>query len=190
MSTPHVLRLQEGQDLKKEIIQFASVNSIHSAYIGTCVGSLKQLHIRLATAENYIKTSFKDVPLKTFEITSLVGTLSEDGVHFHLTVSDSQGNCLGGHLMEDCIVFSTAEIVLISLTNVNLSRVFDAKTGYKELVVNPRQDKQDTSELSKQSSVQYSLTSSGQILLGILGIGIIAGLFYCKRKSFVLVTNT
>jgi len=91
--------------------------------------------------------------------------------------------------MEDCIVFSTAEIVLISLTNVQLSRVLDDKTGYKELVVNPRQDKQEISELSKQSSVNYSLTSSGQILFGILSLGLIAGLLYCKRKSVVVATT-
>ena len=49
-----------------------------SAWIVTCVGSLKQAHLRMAGATE--RTLFKG----PFEITSLVGTLSQDGVpHAH-----------------------------------------------------------------------------------------------------------
>jgi len=64
-----------------------------------------------------------------------VGTLSQDGSHLHITLSDEEGNCIGGHVKEGCLVYVTAEIVIVELDGVNFSREFDKETGFKELVI-------------------------------------------------------
>lgn len=48
-----------------------------------------------------------------FEIVSLTGTVSVNGSHLHLSISDSTGRTIGGHLTAGCKVYTTAEIVLM-----------------------------------------------------------------------------
>jgi predicted DNA-binding protein with PD1-like motif len=70
-----------------------------------------------------------------FEILSLTGTISNDGVHLHCSLSDESGQVWGGHLCKGSLIHTTAEIVLGLLEDHRLSREFDPKTGYPELVV-------------------------------------------------------
>ena len=46
------------------------------------------------------------------EIVSLVGTLSADGCHLHASVSNGEGRTSGGHLLEGCPIYTTAEVVI------------------------------------------------------------------------------
>ena len=46
-----------------------------------------------------------------FEIVSLSGSICRDGLHLHMSMSDCEGNVLGGHLRY-ATVFTTAEILL------------------------------------------------------------------------------
>ena len=85
--------------------------------------------IRLADGETVIERE------EPFEIVSVMGTLSKDGVHLHISVSDSEGNTIGGHLKNGCIINTTAEVVMLEIDNVKFSREFDESTGYDELVV-------------------------------------------------------
>jgi len=72
---------------------------------------------------------------KHFEIVSLVGTFSRDGgKHLHMSVSDSEGVVLGGHLVSGKI-FTTLELVFGTIQNVAFTREIDEKTGYLELTV-------------------------------------------------------
>ncbi len=122
-------RLHPGQDIKKELVSFTKENNIHAGVILTSVGSLKRATLRLAN-ENIVK----DFEQK-FEIVSLVGTLCCDGVHLHISLSDASGNVIGGHLMDGCLVYTTAEIVIGEFEDVVFSRKSDAVTGFRELVV-------------------------------------------------------
>ncbi|MGZ7160818.1 MAG: PCC domain-containing protein, partial [Methanobacterium sp.] len=65
---------------------------------------------------------------------SAQGTVSENGIHVHVAISDEEGHVIGGHLKEGCIINTTAEICILK-SNLSLNRVFDPKTGYKELVM-------------------------------------------------------
>ncbi len=65
----------------------------------------------------------------------MTSTLSKSGNHIHLAVSDCTGKTLGGHLMDGCIVRTTAEIAILALENLSFEREMDNKTGYDELVV-------------------------------------------------------
>lgn len=123
------LRLKPRQDLRLGIENFCVENDIHSACILTCVGSLTTAALRMAGASEIIQ---RDGP---FEIISLVGTISKDGVHFHSALSDANGVVWGGHVAKGCIVYTTAEIILGVLEDYTFTREHDAQTQYPELKI-------------------------------------------------------
>jgi predicted DNA-binding protein with PD1-like motif len=123
----YALRLRPGQDLRVELEKFVKEKNIRAGLILTAVGSLQRASLRLANQSN--ATSFDD----KFEIVSLVGTLSPDGLHLHLSLSDATGKTIGGHLVEGCKIYTTAEIVIGELKNLRFTREQDTQTGYKEL---------------------------------------------------------
>jgi uncharacterized protein len=125
----YALRLQPNTDLRIELENLCKKQEWSSAWIVTCVGSLRHIHLRMAGAE---KQMFFDGPL---EITSLVGTLCQDGVHLHITVSNKNGAVFGGHLCRESKIFTTAEIVIGYSSHILFKRLLDDETGYDELFV-------------------------------------------------------
>jgi predicted DNA-binding protein with PD1-like motif len=71
----------------------------------------------------------------TFEIVSLVGTVESGNSHLHISISDAEGNTLGGHLKMGTIVGVTAEVVIGQLEGTTFKRESDKNTGFEELVV-------------------------------------------------------
>ncbi|WP_332368154.1 PPC domain-containing DNA-binding protein [Spirosoma telluris] len=128
-------RLRPGQDLKKELDAFVRQERIGAGALLTCVGSLTDVSLRLANQEE------PSMWHGHFEIVSLVGTLSTNGSHVHLSVSDSTGQTLGGHLMEGCTVYTTAELVVGVMTDITYAREVDPAFGYRELVVRKKRRK-------------------------------------------------
>lgn len=124
---PIALRLTPGQDLKQELIKLAQERHLKAAAVMTCVGSLKEANLRLAGRDDVLHL---EGPM---EIVSLVGTLSEAGVHLHLAVSSSDGTTRGGHLVEGCPIYTTAEIVVVELEGLEFTRQQDPDTGFQEL---------------------------------------------------------
>ena len=127
------LRLSPKTDLRKSLEEWVQHHQLSAAWIVTGMGSLSQIAIRFAGQDR------ATVQEGTWEICSLAGTLSTDGVHIHIVVSDENGHCLGGHLMAGCMVRTTAELVLGVDDTVVFSRVFDPQTGYPELNIQERQ---------------------------------------------------
>lgn len=122
-----VLRLHPGQDLKRELRRFAEQQGIQAGVLVTCVGSLQKAVIRFADRS-------EGTPLEgKFEIVSLVGTLSPEGDHLHISLSDGEGHTVGGHLMDGCLIYTTAEIVVGEIAGKRFRRVVDPQTGYPEL---------------------------------------------------------
>jgi len=119
------LRLHPNQDLKQKLIRFTQENKIKAGAILTCVGSLKKAVIRTANKEESMDIE------QNFEIVSLTGTLCQNDVHIHISLSDEEGHVIGGHLKEGCIIRTTAEIVIISFEEFSFRREFDTETGYK-----------------------------------------------------------
>jgi len=71
------------------------------------------------------------------EIVSLVGTMGADGMHLHASLADAQGRVFGGHLLSG-LVHTTVELVVAELRDVDFRRRLDARTGFRELHVEPR----------------------------------------------------
>jgi predicted DNA-binding protein with PD1-like motif len=53
----------------------------------------------------------------------------------HLSVSDSTGKTIGGHLLEGCKIYTTAELVIASSDEFIFSREEDGTTPWKELQI-------------------------------------------------------
>jgi predicted DNA-binding protein with PD1-like motif len=126
----HVFRLLPGKDLKQSIDSFVREKNIQAGWIATCVGSLTDYNIRFANQEKGAAATGH------FEIVSLAGTVSVNGSHLHIAVSDSTGKTIGGHLLDGCKVYTTAEIVIGEATDKVFTREKDGSTPWEELKVN------------------------------------------------------
>ena len=73
-----------------------------------------------------------------FEICSLVGTLSGQAGHLHVVLGRADGSTLSGHLVGDCQIFTTAEVVIGECEQAVFSRPHDLHTGFDELQVRRR----------------------------------------------------
>lgn len=124
-------RLLPGEDLKGQIELRVKQNGWKAAALVSAVGSLNKASIRFADQPNASEVAGK------LEIVSLSGTLSTAGSHLHIAVADSTGRTIGGHLMPGCEVYTTAEIVIAVLKDVEFLREKDETYGFRELKVIP-----------------------------------------------------
>ena len=131
MVNNYAFRLKPGDDLKKSIETFALENDIKAGWIITCVGSLRNYSLRFANHQSPTKDE------GFFEIVALSGTVSTHGCHLHLAISDGKGDMKGGHLLEGCTVYTTAEIIIGATTELTFTREIDETTGWKELQIQP-----------------------------------------------------
>ncbi|MFO0847100.1 MAG: PPC domain-containing DNA-binding protein [Gemmataceae bacterium] len=126
------VRLNPGDDLRQGLFAFARAAGVRAGAVVTCVGSLTAARLRLAGRSEPTELA------GPFEIVSLVGTLDPAGGHLHVCLADRDGKTVGGHLLDGCPVFTTAEVVIAELTGLAFGREPDPVTGYRELVVRPR----------------------------------------------------
>jgi uncharacterized protein len=125
----HVIRLKPGEDLKTSLTNFAKENNIEAGWIVSCVGSLTNYSIRFANQQSAATDTGH------FEIVSLVGTLSTNGSHLHISIADSTGKTIGGHLLDGCKIYTTAEIVIGESKELIFKREHDGTTPWEELKV-------------------------------------------------------
>lgn len=122
-------RLKPDEDLKQSLQAFTQAKDIKAGFILSAIGSLKQAIIRFANRDT--TTVLQD----KFEILSLNGTLATTGIHIHIAIANSQGETIGGHLENGCIIYTTAEIVIGVSKEFTFDRTIDRQTGYKELEI-------------------------------------------------------
>ena len=125
----YAIRLKPGDDLKKSLQAFVEANQINAGWIAACVGSLTDYHIRFANMPAGSKATGH------YEIVSLSGTLSTNGSHLHISISDGAGKTVGGHLLDECIVYTTAEIIIQSTSAFSFTREKDGTTAWAELQI-------------------------------------------------------
>lgn len=132
----YVLRLSPGEDPKAKLQAFVNENNLKAAVVLSAVGSLTKAVLRYANSDNPTTLTGH------FEIVSLSGTLgSTSGSHLHLSVSDNTGKTLGGHLMDGSVIFTTLEISIGAMTDLEFKREVDPVSTYKELKVYPLNSK-------------------------------------------------
>ena len=129
MIKTHPIRLKPGTDLKKEIESYRKENNIRAGWIATCVGSLTDYNIRFANEPG------GSTGKGHFEILSLTGTLSENGPHLHICINNNKGVTIGGHLLDDNIIYTTAEIIIQEDDTFVFTREKDSTPSWEELQV-------------------------------------------------------
>jgi predicted DNA-binding protein with PD1-like motif len=125
------LRLKPNQDLRQSLKDFVHAHQLEAAFVVTAIGSLQQAALRFANQSDSTVLRGK------FEIVSLAGTLSVNGIHLHGSIANGQGQTIGGHIAQGCLIYTTAEIVIGASTAFRFLREVDEQTGFKELVVLP-----------------------------------------------------
>ncbi|HEX8389881.1 MAG TPA: PPC domain-containing DNA-binding protein [Candidatus Saccharimonadales bacterium] len=125
------VRLHDGQDLLEEIQQIVAAHYVRAGVILSAVGSLKTSKIRVPVINGKIRY----ITPTNLEIDNLHGTVSVNGCHLHISVSDVDGTVSGGHLRNGCIIRTTCELVIGILNDTSFNREPDDQTGFDELVV-------------------------------------------------------
>ncbi|MGB3296209.1 MAG: PPC domain-containing DNA-binding protein [Phormidesmis sp.] len=128
------LRLGPGADIRRALEALADSEKMSAAVIMGAVGSLAQVCLRYADQDIHTQLAGKH------EILTLSGMLSQDGVHLHMMVANSQGDCKGGHVVYGCQVYTTLELAIALLPDTHFQRVFDQLTGFDELKVSSKLD--------------------------------------------------
>lgn len=123
----HTLRLFPSADLRTALTSLPCEQNFEAGFILSALGSLSRVRLRLAGAETVWERE------ADFEILPLSGTLGPDGPHLHMSVADAAGAVTGGHVLEGCVVRTTAEIVVGMATGWTFRRALDPATGYLEL---------------------------------------------------------
>ena len=118
------VRLGPGADVRRELEALAVSKAISAAVTLGAVGSLTYVCLRYAAQDTPTELTGKH------EILTLSGMLSQDGVHLHMMVADSQGNCKGGHVAYGCQVYTTLELAIALLPKTKFQRTFDPATGF------------------------------------------------------------
>ena len=127
--TPLPIRLTPGEDLRSALAALLTEHDVEAAYVVQGMGSLDGAHLRFAGKSEATALAGE------LEILTLTGTLSPDGVHLHMSVSDGMGKVTGGHVAVGCRVRTTAEILVMLLPGRRFRRAPDPGTGYDELVI-------------------------------------------------------
>lgn len=125
----HVFRLRRGSDLLKALQEYARTRRIAAGTVVSGVGCVTRARVRDASG---VTVRELNEPL---EIVSLMGTLSAARTHLHIALAREDLTVLGGHLMEGCIVNTTAEVVLLEMDGVRFGAERDGETGYDELAI-------------------------------------------------------
>ena len=131
------LRLNPGEDLRQSLKEFAIAHQLQAGWILSAIGSLSQAAIRFADQPESKRLSGR------FELLSLSGMLSVEGLHLHGAIADSTGQVIGGHIDQGCIIYTTAEIAIGTSDNLIFSRTFDPQTGFLELEIREQSSEND-----------------------------------------------
>lgn len=149
----HAMRIKPGEELRYSLESYISTHDLQGAFVVSCVGSVREARIRLADSTTIVHLT------KPHEILALNGTLSGGG-HLHISLSDEEGKVIGGHLVGNAVVYTTAEVIIGELPKLSFQRQMDSETSYKELVIQERlQGKKRSS--GSDSDAEETASSSG-----------------------------
>lgn len=125
----YVLRPAFGTDLVRELQEFVHQEGINLAWLSG-VGDVSRANLRYY---NQVDKVWVDIDLgQHLQVVNLTGNISllngEPIVHVHITLSDEEGRCYGGHVGPNTIVFNM-EILMTTLNGPPVTRKLDSDTG-------------------------------------------------------------
>jgi predicted DNA-binding protein with PD1-like motif len=57
-----------------------------------------------------------------------------------MSIADSTGKTIGGHLLDGCTIYTTAEVIIGESKTLVFTREKDGTTPWEELQVKPKED--------------------------------------------------
>jgi len=124
-------RIKQGELFRESIERICTESGVKAGVILSAVGGFQKIFLRMPILPTQEKHTVKELN-GPFEIVSITGTISPNDCHIHVSVSDKNGVCVGGHLKEGSTVKNTVEIVIGIFDDVVFERVMDNDTGYPE----------------------------------------------------------
>mgnify|MGYP001154405092 CR=1 FL=1 len=118
-----VLRLDQGDLVLDSIKELIAREGIKDAVVVSAIGTLDRCTLHMVMTTGYPPVEhfehWEDEPL---ELASIDGIIADGEPHLHAVVSDSE-KAYSGHLEEGCRVLYLAEIVIVEINSLNLTRV-------------------------------------------------------------------
>jgi len=124
-------RIKHGELFRETIQRICAEHQVKAGVILSAVGGFEELYLRMPILPGQEKHTIKHIS-GPFEIVSITGTISPNDCHIHVSASDRDGVCIGGHLKEGSTVKNTAEVVIGIFEDVVFERNPDVVTGYDE----------------------------------------------------------
>lgn len=123
-----IARIDRGESIVEKIQKIATAESIKTAQVSG-IGAAS--HLEIGCYQVSEKQYIKHVCDGDFEITSLLGNISQkDGefyLHLHINAADEKGTAYAGHFNEG-IIGGTCEL-FINIIDTTVERQYDDETG-------------------------------------------------------------
>ena len=131
-----IVRIDHGDDLLEELEKLAKLENIESASM-VLLGAVIKGKLVTGPKENIVPpdpiwAEFDNVN----EVVGVGNIFTEDGVpkiHLHTAAGDRDGNAVVGCLRGSSEIFMVVEVLILELTGMSASRMFDSSIGYSRL---------------------------------------------------------
>jgi len=121
------LRLNQGEFLLERIMDLIQRENIKDAVVVSAIGTLDRCKLHMVMTTGYPPVEhYENWENKPLELSSIDGIIADGKPHLHAVVSDSE-RAYAGHLEEGCRILYLAEIVIVELRSISLTRTFDDK---------------------------------------------------------------
>lgn len=122
-----VLRLDQGDMVLENINELITKEGIKDAVVISAIGTLDMCVLHMVTTTGYPAIEhFERWENKPLELSSIDGIIADGKPHLHAVVADSE-KAYSGHLENGCRVLYLAEIVIMELKSMDLTRVYNDK---------------------------------------------------------------
>lgn len=133
-----VLKLEQGEDFLATLVKGLGELGVTSGVVLSGIGALKDFELGWFDPDirEYARHRYQG----SHELLSLQGTVtleSQPQVHVHASVANKDNQVFGGHLFEG-IVAVLAEVSVLKLKGLHLTREMNPRTQLKELTIHTR----------------------------------------------------
>lgn len=122
-----IVRLDPGDYVLESMSELVVREKIKDAVVISAVGTLDMCTLHMVTTTGHPpKEYFKRWENEPLELVSIAGIIADGKPHLHAVVSDSE-KAYAGHLEEGCRTLYLAEIAVLEVKGLGLTRIRDEK---------------------------------------------------------------
>jgi predicted DNA-binding protein with PD1-like motif len=125
--------LRPGEMLLESIKEAITKHDVGSGVVISGVGTLKTCHMHYVTHTGFPSDNKFYTLEKPLELLSVSGIIADGEPHLHVVVSCKEEGVWGGHLEDSCEVLYLAEIAILKLKDLQLTRTADPEFKTKLL---------------------------------------------------------